>query len=287
MLRRKTTIGASIRTDTTVIEAGSKSTFAIFKEVWAYRDLFFFLTLRDIKVIYKQTVLGFLWAFIQPFFSVVVFTFVFGNMAKVPSDGHPYAMFAVVAVVPWTFFQTSMTASSQSLLSNLNMISKVYFPRIILPFVPVTAKLVDFGISLLLIFAGILYYGITPGLSVLYLPLMILLMYFTASAFGVWITAFAIQYRDVKFMIGFLVQLLMYAAPVVWPSSFVKDTYPLLWPWYGLYPMAGTIDGIRSIILGTEINWDLIGLSALSTALLLASGIRYFMRREKYFADVA
>ncbi len=274
-------------TQTTVIEAGSKSTSAVMREVWAYRDLFMFLTLRDIKVIYKQTVLGFLWAFIQPFFSVVVFTFVFGHMAKVPSDGQPYAIFSIVAVVPWTFISSSISASGQSLVSNLNMISKVYFPRIIIPFVPVTAKMVDFGISLILIVAGMLYFGINPGWSILYLPIMILLMYLTAAAFGVWITAFAIQYRDVKFIIGFLVHLLMYAAPVVWPASLVKETYPVLWPWYGLYPIAGAIDGIRSVLLGSTINWDLIGLSALSTSLLLTSGIMYFMKRERYFADVA
>lgn len=274
-------------TQTTIIEAGSKSTRALFREVWAYRDLFLFLTLRDIKVIYKQTVLGFLWAFIQPFFSVVVFTFVFGHMAKVPSDGQPYAMFSIVGVVPWTFISTSITSSSQSLVSNLNMISKVYFPRIILPFVPVTAKLVDFGISMLLIIAGMLYFSINPGWGILYLPLMVLLMYLTAAAFGVWITAFAIQYRDVKFIIGFLVHLLMYAAPVVWPASLVKETYPTLWPWYGLYPLAGAIDGIRSVMLGTAINWDLVGMSALCTTLMLTGGIVYFIKRERYFADVA
>lgn len=274
-------------TQTISILAGKKTTKAILMEMWAYRDLFFFLTLRDIKVIYKQTVFGFLWAFVQPFFSVVVFTFVFGNMAKVPSDGQPYAMFSVVAVVPWTFFSSSITASSQSLLSNLNMISKVYFPRLILPFVPVSAKLVDFGIALALIMAGMLYYGVNPGFGIFYLPIMIVLMYFTASAVGVWITAFAIQYRDVKFIIGFLVHLLMYAAPVVWPASLVKETYPALWPWYGLYPLAGTIDGIRSVMLGTTINWDLILMSAMSTMTLLVTGIIYFMKRERYFADVA
>ena len=281
----KTTIGTSAQT--IIIEARSKRTSTVMREVWAYRDLFLFLTLRDIKVIYKQTVLGFLWAFIQPFFSVFVFTFVFGFMAKVPSDGQPYAMFSIVAVVPWTFISTSITSSSQSLVSNLNMISKVYFPRIILPFVPVTAKLVDYGISLLLIIAGMLYFGINPGWGILYLPLMILLMYLTAAAFGVWITAFAIQYRDVKFIIGFLVHLLMYAAPVVWPASLVKETYPMLWPWYGLYPLAGAIDGMRSVMLGTAINWDLVGVSALCTTLMLTGGFMYFMKRERYFADVA
>ena len=272
---------------TTVIEAGSKSSRTILKEVWDYRDLFLFLTLRDIKVIYKQTILGFFWAFIQPFFSVVIFTFVFGNMAKVPSDGQPYAMFSVVAVVPWTFFSASITASGQSLLSNLNMISKVYFPRILLPFVPVTAKLVDFGISLVLVIGSMLYYGVSPGWNILYLPIMIIIMYLSACAFGVWITAFAIQYRDVKFIIGFLVHLLMYAAPVVWPASLIKETYPMFWPWYGLYPIAGTIDGIRSVALGTPINWDLVGMSSLTTCILLFTGIRYFVRREQYFADVA
>ena len=271
----------------TIIEAGKKPLRTVFREVWEYRDLFLFLTLRDIKVIYKQTVLGFLWAFIQPFFSVVVFTFVFGYMAKIPSDGQPYALFSVVAVVPWTFFSTSMIASGQSLLSNLNMISKVYFPRILLPFVPVTAKLVDFAISMLLIIAGLLYYGVNPGMNLLLFPLMILLMFLASSALGVWITAFAIQYRDVKFIIGFLVHLLMYAAPVVWPASLIRDTYPALWPWYGLYPLAGVIDGMRSILLGQVVQWDLIGMSALSTIILLSTGLLYFIRRERYFADVA
>ena len=255
------------------------------KELYKYKDLFYFLVWRDIKVLYKQTILGFAWAIIRPVFSMIVFSIVFGKMAKIPSDGIPYPIFSFAALVPWTYFATSLTQSTQSLVTSANMLSKVYFPRLIIPMTPVLACLVDFAIAFCILVIMMFWYGIVPSANVLYLPLLILLMMLTASGIGMWLSALAIQYRDIKHAIQFLVQLLMYIAPVVWPVALMPDKYRLL---YGLYPMAGVIEGFRSSILGTNpMPWDLIITGAVTSILLAISGALYFKRMEKYFADVA
>lgn len=255
------------------------------RELAAYRDLLFFLVVRDVKVLYKQTVLGFGWAILRPFFSMVVFTVVFGRLAKVPSDGLPYPLFAFAALVPWTYFQTAVTSSTGSLVANAQMISKVYFPRIVIPLAPVLAGLVDFAIALLFLGLMMGFYGVAPPASVLALPLLVLIMVSTAAGVGLWLSVLAVQYRDVKFAIQFVVQILMYAAPVVWPASLIPHNLRIF---YGLYPMAGVIEGMRAALLGhSPIPWDLVGVGAAVAAVLVVSGVVYFRFAERVLADVA
>lgn len=255
-----------------------------FKELWEYRDLFFFLVWRDIKVLYKQTVLGFLWAIIRPVFSMIVFSIVFGKMAKVPSDNVPYPLFSFAALIPWTYFSTAIAGSTQSLISNVNMLTKVYFPRLIIPMTPVLAGLVDFAIAFIVLAAMMIWYKIMPTTYILFLPLLIVLMILTASGMGMWLSAMSIQYRDVRHAIQFVLQLLMYAAPVVWPVSLIPAKYRLI---YGIYPMAGVIEGFRSSLLGTNpMPWDLIWVGGIVSFLVFVSGAFYFRRMERIFADV-
>ena len=259
------------------------------KELVAYRDLFRFLVLRDIKVLYKQTVMGFTWAIIQPVFQMLIFTVVFGNMAKVSSDGVPYALFSYVALVPWTYFSGSLTTSTTSLVTNAEMLTKVYFPRLVIPMTSVLAKLVDFFIAFSIIFGLMAWFGVAPTLNALFVPLLILLMMLTAAGFGMWLSAMTIQYRDIKHAVTFLSQFLMYAAPVVWPVSLITENFGetarLL---YGLYPMAGVIEGFRSALIGSNpMPWDLIAIGSVSAVVIFISGAFYFKRMERWFADVA
>jgi len=269
----------------TVIEPKKGWQLINFAELWRYRDLFYFLVWRDIKVLYAQTVLGFLWAIIRPLFSMVVFSVVFGGLAKVPSDGIPYPIFSYAALLPWTYFSTALTTSSTSLITNAQMLSKVYFPRLIIPMTAVLAKLVDFFIASSILAAMMFWFGIAPTVNIIYVPLLIVLMMLTAAGFGMWLSALGIQYRDVKHASQFISQLLMYAAPVVWPSSLIPAQYRL---WYGLYPIAGVIEGFRAALLGsTPMPWDLIGMGSLSAVVIFGSGLFYFRRMERIFADVA
>ncbi len=208
------------------------------QELRQYKDLFYFLVWRDIKVLYKQTILGFIWAILRPVFSMIVFTVIFGRLASVPSDGVPYPIFSYAALVPWTYFSTSLTGSTQSLINNVNMVTKVYFPRLVIPMTPVFAGLVDFAIAFAVLLAMMAWYRIIPTWNVVFLPFLVLLMVLTAGGIGMWFSALAIQYRDIRLAIPFIAQILMYAAPVVWPASLVPTP---LRPIYGLYPMAGVI----------------------------------------------
>lgn len=192
------------------------------KEIREYRDLFYFLVLRDIKALYKQTVLGFAWAIIRPVFSMIVFSVVFGRLARVLSDDIPCPIFSYAALVPWTYFSTAMTFSTQSLISTTGIFTKVYFPRLIIPLTPVLSKLVDFAIAFVILFGLMAWYGIAPTFSILWVPLLIILMMLTSSGIGMWLSAMAIKYRDIPHGIQFLSQLLMYAAPVVWPVSLMR-----------------------------------------------------------------
>ncbi len=262
------------------------------RELREYRDLFYFLVWRDIKVLYKQTVLGFSWAIIRPVFSMIVFSVIFGGLADVPSDGVPYPVFAYAALLPWTYFSTAMGKSTTSLVTNARMLTKVYFPRLVIPMTPVLAGLVDFFVAFPILLVLMLWFGIAPTVYVVLLPLLMLLMILTAAGVGMWLSALAIQYRDVNHAMTFLTQLLMYAAPVVWSVSLITDKFP---EWgevirlvYGLYPMAGVIEGFRSALLGTaSMPWDLIGMGTLSAVLVALSGALYFRRMERFFADVA
>ena len=269
---------------TTVFEAKSGWRFIDFHELWEYRDLFYFLVWRNIKVRYAQSVLGVGWAIIPPVFSMIVFTIVFGKLAKIGSEGVPYGIFCYAALVPWTYFSNALTQSGASLVGASGMISKVYFPRLIIPLSPVLDKLVDFGISLVLLVGLMVWFKIAPTIWVLTLPLLILLMMLTAAGLGMWLTALAVQYRDVNYGMKFAIQLLMYASPVVYPASLVPGQYRLL---FGINPMAGVIEGFRAAFLGTRpMPWDLIAVGSVVALVVAVSGTFYFRRTERIFADV-
>ncbi len=256
-----------------------------FREVWAYRDLFYFLVWRDIKARYAQTILGFGWAIIQPVFTMIVFTIVFGNLAKISSDGQPYALFTFAAIVPWTFFSTALTDASTSLIGAANTLNKVYFPRIIIPLTPILGKLVDFGVAMILLFCLMAWYRTTPTAWIAVLPLLVVLMAMTAAGMGMWLTALAIQYRDVKYAMAFFIQILMYAAPVVYPTTLIPTPYR---PFYALNPMVGVIEGFRSALLNTNpMPWDLLAVGTISALVIFTAGGLYFRRTERIFADVA
>jgi lipopolysaccharide transport system permease protein len=259
------------------------------KVLYRYRDLLYFMVLRDITVLYKQTILGFAWAILNPVFSMVVFSIVFGKLASVPSDGIPYPIFSFTALLPWTYFSSSLTGATNSLVGSSNIFTKVYFPRIIIPLTPVLSKLADFFIAFIILILMLFYYQIMPNSNLIFLPLLIVLMVLTSAGIGMWLSALAIQYRDVKFAITLLVQLLLYAAPVVFAASLVKEklgeTAYLL---YGLYPMTGVIEGFRSAIIGANpMPWDLIGMGSIVAILLFITGALYFRKMERVFADVA
>jgi len=240
---------------------------------------------RDIKVLYKQTVLGFGWAILRPVFSMIVFSIVFGGLAKIPSDGIPYALFSYVALVPWTYFQTALNVSTNSMITSAHIISKVYFPRVLIPLVPVVSGLVDFIIAMSIVVLMMVFYSIPPTINLVFLPALLIIMMMTTAAAGLWLSVLCVQYRDVKFAIQFIAQILMYAAPVVWPASLIPEKYRFF---YGLYPMAGVIEGFRSALLGKNMMpWDLIVASMISATLLFVTGMYYFRRAERVLVDVA
>ena len=262
------------------------------KELVAYRDLFWLFVKRDVTVRYKQTVLGFGWALIRPVFSMVVFTVIFGNLAGVPSDGAPYALFSYVALLPWTYFSGALSASTNSLIAQKGIFTKVYFPRLIIPTTPLLTGLVDFGLAFLVLIGLMAWYGVAPTAWVLFLPVLILIMVVAAAGVGLWLSSLAVQYRDISQAMGFAVQILMYAAPVVWGTSLIAEKFPqhgdTLRLLYGLYPITGVIEGFRAALIGTTpMPWDLIGMGAASATVLCLTGARYFRRMEHTFADVA
>ena len=254
-----------------------------FKELREYRDLFYFLVARDIKVRYKQTVLGGLWAIIQPFCLMIIFTLFFGNLAKVPSEGIPYPIFSYSALVAWTYFANSITTSGNSLAGN-EMISKVYFPRLIAPLSPVLAFLLDFVIAFVILIGMMLYYHIYPTVMTLFLPLLVILMMFTASGVGMILSPLNAKYRDIRFALPFLVQFWMFASPVVYPVSMLPEKYRLI---YAINPMVGVIEGFRSALLGTvAFPTQMLLISTLVSVILFIAGALYFRHTERYFADV-
>jgi lipopolysaccharide transport system permease protein len=270
---------------TKVIDANTRWWTMDWRELWRYRDLFFFLVWRDLKAKYAQSVLGVGWTIIKPVFSMLVFTIVFGELAKVDSDGMPYAIFSYTALVPWTYFSGALTSASESLLNARQMITKVYFPRLVIPVAPVLGRLIDFGISFLILFLLMAIFRVKPTIWILVSPLLILVMMCAATGMGMWLTALAIQYRDIQFGFTFFVQLMMYASPVVYPTSSVPEPYRLV---YAINPMVGVIEGFRSAFLrSSTMPWDLILVGAGISILLLISGAIYFRYMERVFADVA
>jgi lipopolysaccharide transport system permease protein len=254
-------------------------------EVWQYRELFYFFIWRDVKVRYAQSVLGIGWAMIQPLVPMILFTIIFGRVARISSDGIPYALFSLTGLVPWTFFSNAVNDSSGSLVKEVNMLSKIYFPRLIIPLTSVLAKLLDLGISFLLLFALMAWYRTVPGPSVAVLPLLILLVLITAAGLGMWLSALAVQYRDVKYGVPFAVQFLMYAAPVVYPTSLIPERFRYF---YAVNPLVGAIEGFRACLLGSApIPWDLIGIGTVSAVVIFFTSAVYFIGKEPIFADVA
>jgi lipopolysaccharide transport system permease protein len=253
-------------------------------EVWEYRELLYFLTWRDIKVRYAQTVLGAAWAIIQPFFTMVVFSLFFGKLAKVPSDGIPYPIFSYVALVPWTFFANGLGLSSNSLVGSSSLITKVYFPRLTIPLATVLAGIVDFALAFTVLLGMMLYYHVVPTLQVLWLPLLLLLALVTALAVGLWLSALNVQYRDVRYIVPFITQFWMFATPIAYSSSLLHQPWRTL---YGLNPMVGVVEGFRWALLGTHTApGPMIAVSSAATLALLVGGAYYFRRMEKTFADV-
>jgi len=254
------------------------------RDLWEYRELFYFLTWRDIKVRYKQTILGAAWAIIQPFFTMVVFSLFFGKLARMPSDGIPYPIFSYAALVPWTFFANGLSQSSNSLVRSAHLIKKVYFPRLVVPISSVISGTVDFVLAFIVLLGMMLYFGIVPTWNVVWLPLFLLLALVTALGAGLWLTALNVQFRDVYYMVPFLVQAWMFATPIVYPSSLLDEPWRTL---YGINPMAGVVEGFRWALLRTQTApGPIILVSALVAVGLLVSGAFYFRRMEKTFADV-
>jgi len=255
------------------------------RDVWEYRELLYFLVWRDIKVRYKQTVLGAAWAVIQPFMTMVVFSVFFGRLAKVPSDGVPYPVFAFAALLPWQLFAFALTESSNSLVGSQNLITKVYFPRLVIPLSSVLAGLVDFAISFLVLLSLMLYYGIKPTAAVACLPLFVLLALATALSVGLWLSALNVKYRDVRYTIPFLTQFWLFVTPVAYPSSMIPQRWRAL---YGLNPMAGVVEGFRWALLGKSGGPGLLlWVSVAAVLTLLVGGLFYFRRMESTFADIA
>lgn len=267
-----------------VIQPSKGWQFIDFKELWRYKDLLYFLTVRGIKARYAQSILGIGWAIIQPLFTTLVFTVVFGGLAKVESDGIPYILFSYLALWPWNYFSGTLSESANSLVSNAGMITKVYFPRLILPLAAIFSKLLDFVISFVVLLVLLIYFQVLPGWKMVFLPLLLIQLLACSLGIGMILSAMAVQYRDVKYALGFIVQLLLYGAPVVYSTTAVPDQYQFL---YSLNPMVGVIEGIRAMFLNRPMPWDWIWPGAIVALLFFIFGLFYFRRMEKIFADVA
>jgi lipopolysaccharide transport system permease protein len=254
------------------------------REVWEYRELLYFLVWRDVKVRYKQTALGIAWVVLQPLVATVIFTVVFGNLAKIPSGNLPYPLFAFAALLPWNYFAGALTRAGTSLVNNANLITKIYFPRLIIPLAGVINGLVDFGISLIVLVALMIYYGVVPNAAVLLLPFFLLMAIGTALGVSLWLAALGVQYRDVNYLLPFLSQVWMYATPVVYPASLFPERWrPLL----GLNPMAGVVEGFRWALTGSgDAPGPLLLVSVGIIVVLLVSGLVFFRNTERTFADV-
>jgi lipopolysaccharide transport system permease protein len=266
-----------------ILPASSWSSLGL-RELWEYRELLYFLVWRDVKVRYKQTVLGAVWAIIQPLMMMVVFSLFFGYLAGVPSDGIPYPIFTFCALLPWQLFAHALTQSSNSLVANEHLITKVYFPRLVVPIAAVLGGMVDFAVAFVILLLMMLYYGVVPTWAILTLPGFILLAILTALGVGLWLSALNVQYRDVRHTIGFLIQFWLFATPVVYSSSLIPERWR---PLYGLNPMAGVVEGFRWALLGkSELSGALLAVSAVVVILALIGGLYYFRRMEQEFADV-
>lgn len=267
-----------------VLESG-RAERHYWKDIWRYRELFYFLAWRDILVRYKQTVIGVAWALARPLLTMLVFTFVFSKLAKLPSNGVPYPLLVFAGLLPWQFFSTAFSGAGDSLINNSGMISKVYFPRLIIPISAVIVSMADFAISLAILATLLIWYGFAPSWQLVFLPLFIMLAFATSMGAGLWIAALNVKYRDFKIIVPFVVQFGLYISPVGFTSGVVPDKWRLL---YSLNPMVGVIDGFRWAILGgvTPLYWPSVILSVVITIAMLFTGITYFRKTEKTFADI-
>ena len=254
------------------------------RELWEFRELLYFLVWRDVVVRYKQTVLGVAWAVLQPVFSMIVFTVIFGRLAKMPSDGQPYAIFVYAGLLPWTFFSNAVSGSSQSLVNQQALLTKIYLPRLFVPAGSIGSGLVDLAISFAVFACLMLFYGVAPGWGVLALPFLVFVTLIAALGIGLSLAAVTVTYRDFRYVIPFMIQAWLYVSPVIYPVSMV----PPQWQWLlALNPMAGIIDAFRSSLLGTPWNFLTLAISSVMASLLLAYGLFYFRKMERRFADVA
>jgi len=267
---------------TTVIEPVSGWTLQ-WRELWTYRELLYFLIWRDFKVRYKQTALGAAWAIIQPFFTMIVFSLFFGKLAKVPSDGIPYPIFSYTALLPWTFFANGLSQASNSLVGSANLITKVYFPRLVIPLSSVFSGLIDFSIAFVVLLGMMIFYQLQPTIAIIWVPFFLLLALITALGAGLWFSALNVEYRDIRYAVPFLTQFWLFATPVAYPSSLLTEPWRTL---YGLNPMVGVVEGFRWALLGTTPSGSMLALSVIAAVLLLGTGLYYFRRMEETFADV-
>jgi lipopolysaccharide transport system permease protein len=266
------------------IRPGKSWAVVDFRELWAHRELFYFLVWRDLKVRYKQTVLGVAWAIIQPLFTMLIFTLFFGRLAGVPSDGVPYPVFVYAGLLLWTFFSNAVTASGNSLVGNSNLLSKVYFPRLFIPSATVGAALVDLSIAFVILVGLMIYYSVAVTWSILMLPVLVLLTTLLAVAIGTWLSALNVKYRDIRFALPFLIQVWMFVSPIIYPPSFVPEK----WRWVlALNPLTGIIDSFRVSLFGhQQFNWGMLAVSTVMTLALLAYAAYVFWRMEENFADI-
>lgn len=253
------------------------------RELWAYRELLYFMVWRDVKVRYRHTMLGVAWAMLQPLLTMIVFSVIFGRLGGMPSDGRPYALFALAGLAPWTYFMTAVTAGANSLVGSEHLMSKVYFPRLLIPASAVVTPLIDFAMTLVLLAAALLWYGVIPGTAVLWLPIFLLLGLASALAASLWLSAMNVTYRDVRFVLPFLLQFWMFVTPVIYPASSVPAQWRVV---YGLNPMATVVEGFRWAILGSAFSLPMAIASFAVAAVALAGGLAYFRRMEGTFADV-
>ena len=266
-----------------VIQPSKTWSLLSFKDIWAYRELLFFLTWRDVKVRYKQTALGAAWAILQPLFMMIIFTIFFGRLAAVGSSGIPYPLFALAGLVPWTFFANSITASGNSLVNSAHLITKVYFPRLIVPAAAMLAGLVDFVLAFVLLCLLMLYYRVALTTQVLFLPVLVLLTALFALGVGTWMSALNVKYRDVRFALPFVIQLWLFVSSVILPSSSVPEK----WRWLLLFnPMSAIIEGYRSALFGLPFDWPALGIASVLTILVVAYAFYSFGRVERSFADI-
>jgi len=268
----------------TVIKPGKGWVPLHLRDLWNYRELLYFLVWRDIKVLYKQTVIGAFWAILQPFLTMIVFTIFFGKIAKIPSEGIPYPVFSYSGLLLWTYFSSAVSSSGNSLVGSSNLITRVYFPRLIIPLSSALSGIVNYSIALVILIFMMFYYGFFPDFSIILLPLIVFLAFISATGLGLWLSALNVKYRDVRYAMPFFIQLLLFATPVIYPVTIIPERFRWL---LSLNPISGVIDAHRACILGYKsIDWFSLGISTTVALLIFISGLYFFRRTERFFADV-